>query len=179
MTTKQKPARGGKYAAPRSRSGVTLCTVLLLLSFVLFFAARWFVSVYGQIGFDAVLFTLQSSLSGVESELIFSFLFLGLLPALLLGGITAIVLFTRTGKKRTIRLGKMRLILFPLKSGAATVLSILLSLMVGMFLFMMIPMLSPLDATLIHVLGCAVGGLLLGIGFGAISNAILKKTSLV
>ena len=58
-------------------------------------------------------------------------------------------------------------------------LSILLSLMVGMFLFMMIPMLSPLDATLIHVLGCAAGGLLLGIGFGAISNAILKKTSLV
>ena len=58
-------------------------------------------------------------------------------------------------------------------------LSILLSLMVGMFLFMMIPMLSPLDATLIHVLGCAAGGLLLGIGFGAISNAILNKTSVV
>ena len=58
-------------------------------------------------------------------------------------------------------------------------LSILLSLMVGMFLFMMIPMLSPLDAGVVHVLGCAAGGLLLGIGFGAISNAILKKTSLV
>ena len=58
-------------------------------------------------------------------------------------------------------------------------LSILLSLMVGMFLFMMIPMLSPLDAGVIHVLGCAAGGLLLGIGFGAISNTILKKTSLV
>ena len=58
-------------------------------------------------------------------------------------------------------------------------LSILLSLMVGMFLFMMIPMLSPLDATLVHVLGCAAGGLLLSIGFGMISNLILKKTSLV
>lgn len=58
-------------------------------------------------------------------------------------------------------------------------LSILLSLMVGMFLFMMIPMLTPLDASLIHVIGCAIGGIALGIGFGAISNQILKKTSLV
>ena len=58
-------------------------------------------------------------------------------------------------------------------------LSILLSMMVGMFMFMMIPMLSPLDANWIHVLGCAAGGALLGIGFGAISNLILKKTSLV
>lgn len=58
-------------------------------------------------------------------------------------------------------------------------LSILLSLMVGMFLFMMIPMLSPLDTNLIHVLGSAIGGLLLSIGFGAISNTVLKKTSLV
>ena len=58
-------------------------------------------------------------------------------------------------------------------------LSILLSLMVSMFLFMMIPMLSPLDANIVHVLGCAAGGVILGIGFGAISNQILKKTSLV
>ena len=58
-------------------------------------------------------------------------------------------------------------------------LSILLSLLVGMFLFMMIPMLSPLDANVIHVLGCLVGGIALGVGFGAVSNQILKKTSLV
>lgn len=58
-------------------------------------------------------------------------------------------------------------------------LSILLSVMTGMFLFMMIPMLSPLDATPVHVLGCAIGGLVLSVGFGSISNTILKKTSLV
>lgn len=58
-------------------------------------------------------------------------------------------------------------------------LSILLSMMVGMFLFMMIPMLSPLDANLMHVIGCAAGGVMFGIGLGAISNQILKKTSLV
>ncbi len=58
-------------------------------------------------------------------------------------------------------------------------LSLLLSMMVGMFLFMMIPMLTPLNATLIHVLLCAVGGVGFGFGLGAISNLVLKKTSLV
>lgn len=60
-----------------------------------------------------------------------------------------------------------------------TWLSILLSLMVGMFLFMMIPMLSPLNATTMNVLLCVVGGIVIGTGFGAISNQVLKKTSLV
>ena len=58
-------------------------------------------------------------------------------------------------------------------------MSILLSMMVGMFLFMMIPMLTPLNATLGNVLICAVGGVLFAVGVGAISNAVLKKTSLV
>ena len=58
-------------------------------------------------------------------------------------------------------------------------LSILLSMAVGMFLFMMIPMLTPLDATAVNVILCVVGGTGIGFGLGAISNLILKKTSLV
>lgn len=58
-------------------------------------------------------------------------------------------------------------------------MSILLSMMVGMFLFMMIPMLTPLNATLGNVLICTVGGVGFGFGLGAISNFVLKKTSLL
>ena len=58
-------------------------------------------------------------------------------------------------------------------------LSLVLSMVVGMFLFMMIPMLSPLNASVGNVLICTVGGSLLSLGLGAISNLILKKTSLV
>ena len=58
-------------------------------------------------------------------------------------------------------------------------LSICLSLGVGMLLFMMIPTLTPLNASIVHVLGCLVGGVLFAVGLGAISNLILKKTSLV
>lgn len=58
-------------------------------------------------------------------------------------------------------------------------LSILLSVGVGMFLFMMIPMVSPLNATPIHVILCLAGGAMFGFGLGAVSNIVLKKTSLV
>ena len=58
-------------------------------------------------------------------------------------------------------------------------LSILLSMMVGMFLFMMIPMLTPLDATAMNVILCLAGAAGFGVGLGAVSNQILRKTSLV
>lgn len=58
-------------------------------------------------------------------------------------------------------------------------LSILLSMMVGMLLFTMISMLTPLNATIMNVLLCLAGGILLGTGLGAVSNQVLKRTSLV
>ena len=67
-------------------------TVLLFLAFLCFFAARWFVTVYGRIGFDSILFTLKSSLSGVQSDLIMSFLLRGALPAVLCTALSCAVL---------------------------------------------------------------------------------------
>jgi hypothetical protein len=57
--------------------------------------------------------------------------------------------------------------------------SVLGSLVVSMFLYAMIPMLTPLDSTIMNVLMCLVGGAVFSVGMGAISNRILKKTSLV
>lgn len=58
-------------------------------------------------------------------------------------------------------------------------LSILLSAAVGMLLFMMIPALTPLDQTVLNLGLCVAGGSLSALGLGAVSNLILKKTSLV
>lgn len=58
-------------------------------------------------------------------------------------------------------------------------LSLVGSLMVGMLFFMMIPMLTPLDASIMNVVLCLAGGVLFSVGLGAISNTMLKKTSLV
>ena len=58
-------------------------------------------------------------------------------------------------------------------------LSICCSLGGGMLLFMTVPMVTPLTSTLANAGLTLAGGLLFAIGLGAISNLILKKTSLV
>lgn len=58
-------------------------------------------------------------------------------------------------------------------------LSIVLSMMIGMLFFTMIPMVTPLDSGFMNILLSLVGGLGLGVGLGAISNQVLKRTSLV
>ncbi len=58
-------------------------------------------------------------------------------------------------------------------------LSILASCAAGMLLFTMIPMIAPLDATLLNVVMCLAGGAMFAVGLGAVSNLILNRTSLV
>lgn len=58
-------------------------------------------------------------------------------------------------------------------------LGICLSLGGGMLLFMMIPMMTPLNAGIMNVMMCLAGGILFSIGLGVISKIILDKTSLV
>ena len=57
--------------------------------------------------------------------------------------------------------------------------AILGSLSAGMLLFSMISMITPLNATFMNVILCLAGGALFAVGLGALSNVVLKKTSLV
>ena len=58
-------------------------------------------------------------------------------------------------------------------------LSLLMAFAIGMLMFMMIPIITPLDSGIINLILCLAGsfGFSVGIGFG--SKAILSKTSLV
>ena len=58
-------------------------------------------------------------------------------------------------------------------------LSICLSLFGGMLLFMMIPMLTPLDSGVMNLGMCLAGGAIFSVAIGAVSNLVLSKTSLV
>lgn len=60
-----------------------------------------------------------------------------------------------------------------------TWLSMVGSFVVCMFMFMMVPMITPLNATVLHVILALAGAVIFGVIFGALSNVILKKTSLV
>ena len=58
-------------------------------------------------------------------------------------------------------------------------LSLLMGFGIGMLMFMMIPIITPLNSTIVHLLLCLVGGALFSFGVGFGSKAILEKTSLV
>lgn len=58
-------------------------------------------------------------------------------------------------------------------------ISICGSLGCGMLLFMTVSLITPLDSTILHVILCLAGGALFSFGLGAVSNLVLKKTSLV
>ena len=58
-------------------------------------------------------------------------------------------------------------------------LSMITGFAVSMLLFMMIPMISPLNSTIVEVLMSFVGGLLFIFGLGLVSTKILEKINLV
>lgn len=58
-------------------------------------------------------------------------------------------------------------------------LSLILAFGIGMLMFMMIPIITPLNATIINVILCLVGGAMFSVGIGVGSYYILKKTSLI
>ena len=53
------------------------------------------------------------------------------------------------------------------------------SLGVGMLLFMMVSMITPLGSTIMNVILCSAGGVLFAFGLGSVSKTVLNKTSLV
>ena len=68
-----------------------LLTMLLFLAFLCRYGAGWYIQVYGDLGFDAILNTILSGISGVEKGLYIDFLWSVLLPA---AGWTFVIMLT-------------------------------------------------------------------------------------
>ena len=104
MHTQEIREKPGKYlhTVPQKRGGITgsiLWTALLLLSSLCFFAARWYIKTYGDLGFDSILYTVFSDLGGVQAGLIQSFCLKALVPALLCTVLGGTLLFCLRGKQ--------------------------------------------------------------------------------
>lgn len=72
---------------------VPVLCILCLVAFLCFFAAQWYIRVYGNTGFDSILFTLTGGLNGVQSGLVIGFLLEGALPAVLCTVTVCMLLF--------------------------------------------------------------------------------------
>ena len=63
---KQYTPRNASIAATsHSKFPVILCAALLFIGSLCFFSGRFYVSTFGRLGFDSVLYTLSSGLGGV------------------------------------------------------------------------------------------------------------------
>lgn len=58
-------------------------------------------------------------------------------------------------------------------------LSLIMAFGIGMLMFMMIPIITPLNSTIVNVLLCLIGSVLFSVGIGFGSKVILDKSSLV
>ena len=70
-------------------------TAIFLLSFTAFFSAKWYVDVFGRIGFRSIIFTLFSPMEGTAGEIVTDWLLKGLLPAIIGTAILCLFLFMR------------------------------------------------------------------------------------
>ena len=97
MQTKRKSRKGGKYLRREpEKQGGTLGTLgwslLLAVAGLCFFAARWYIRTYGDLGFDSIMYTVFSDLGGVQSGLLISFGLKAAMPAVLLAAAAFLML---------------------------------------------------------------------------------------
>ena len=102
-----------------------ICSIFNFIAFLCFFSARWFVTVYGRIGFDSILYTLKSSLGGVQSGLVVEYLLNALLPCLICAGICSLLIFLPPKKSSAKKKDRSR--------SVRTAVSILLSVFLILF----------------------------------------------
>ena len=89
--------KSGKFLRrePVMRTGLfgTLAwTGLVALAGLCFFAARWYIRTYGDLGFDSIMYTVFSDLGGVQSGLLISFCLKAAVPAVLLAAAAFLML---------------------------------------------------------------------------------------
>ena len=77
-----------------------LCTAALFLGYLCFFSGRFYVSTFGRLGFDSVLYTLSASLGGVQSGQVTRYLLRALLPSVLMTAVTVWLLMWQPWLRR-------------------------------------------------------------------------------
>lgn len=91
-----------------------ILSVFLFLGFGIFFAARWYFLVYGNLGFESIMFTMLSGLNGVQSGLVVDYILNGLLPTVLCWAVCSFFVFFRSDKKIVVMLfKKLKLRIYP------------------------------------------------------------------
>ena len=107
MSKEQTKTKGGKFLKPAKGHPILSSipfALILGISALCFFAGSWYLRIYGDTGFDAVLYTITSSLGGVQSDLMVRFLLGAIAPAAvcIAVGTGAMILLSKSRKHRVV-----------------------------------------------------------------------------
>jgi len=108
--------------------GYSLCLLLLFLGSLCFYSGRWYVNIYGLLGFDSILYTLTNELGGVQSGIVLSYCLRAIPPALIITGLAAVFLFPFRRNLVLYVGSSFRMNLLPFRNSVALLLSVCISL---------------------------------------------------
>lgn len=74
-------------------TAIVLSSILLFIGCFALFAALWYTSVYGDTGFDSIIYTLFSDLGGVDMGLVTDFILWALVPAIIVTAVIVVLLY--------------------------------------------------------------------------------------
>ncbi len=70
-----------------------ICIFLTVLGFLCIFSAGWYISVFGDVGVDSIIYTLFSDSAGVNKEIVYKYIFCAFIPAVILALLVIWALF--------------------------------------------------------------------------------------
>ena len=135
--------------------GKYLMCLLITLSFLAFFSAIWYRTVYGDLGFESILYTLTVNTDGAESNLAYTWALFSIPMTAIFSAAVITLLLIRKKKERFLPLPKGRkLKIFPLQRVSASVVGAAVSVTVNKMLAIFI-----VNIDVLLSIGGFVGGL--------------------
>ena len=104
-----------------------LTVLCLFFGFTVFFSGIWFCRVFGDVGFDSVIFTLTNSLSGSDINTVLQYLYGALAPAIVFTALFSLLLLVPWKKKWLVQGKKKERQFFPFRRGIAALIALALS----------------------------------------------------
>lgn len=107
---------------------IVITGILLFVAVLALLSAIWYINMYGNIGFSAIVFTLTTNNESVEKGIIVSYLLKALLPTVIIYVLTMILIWWKPKKTVLIKDIKKNKSykLFPLSNKAASLVSVFL-----------------------------------------------------
>ncbi len=103
-----------------------LLALLVFIGFLAYFSAKWCFETYGDIGFDAIIFTMLSSLDGVSGSLISSYMLEALLPTVIITAAVLLIILFTSKQQIILSLRSLKFKIFPLCATVRAVVSLIL-----------------------------------------------------